>query len=110
MRAARERLHDLIAHPAPVRATAASLGIHADALTRAFGQVYGVSPKEYCHRARLFEAALLLLTGAAILDVAFDAGFNDLSRFYAQFRRHLGTTPGVYARVGKRQDPAADPR
>jgi AraC-like DNA-binding protein len=103
-RGARQLLHQLLAHPAPVRAAARRLGVKSDSLTRSFGRAYGLAPKEYCHRARLFEAVLRLLTGRAIVRVAFDVGFNDLSRFYAQFRRHLGATPGLYTAVGKRQD------
>jgi AraC-like DNA-binding protein len=102
--AARARLHDRLHERAPVRSVANDVGLDVDALTRAFTRAYVLSPKQYCHRARLFDASLRLLSGAAIVSAALDAGFNDLSRFYAQFRRLLRTTPATYARAGKRQD------
>jgi len=44
------------------------------------------------------------MLGATILEAAFDAGFRDVKRFYVQFKRLLGATPGSYAQVKKRQD------
>ena len=44
------------------------------------------------------------MLGATILEAAFEAGFRDLKRFYVQFKRLLGTTPGAYVQVKKRQD------
>lgn len=107
--AARRCLHELLARPAPIQAAARRAGLAEGTLTRLFVRAYGLPPKQYCHRARLFAAVLHLLGGAAILDSALAAGWNDASRFYRQFRRLLGTTPGTYAAVRKRQDAAAPP-
>lgn len=101
---ARRALHDHLADTAPVRRVATLAGMAPESLTRAFTQAYGIAPKAYCHRARLFDAALRLLDGASILETALRVGFNDLSRFYAQFRGILGATPGRYARIRNRQD------
>jgi AraC-like DNA-binding protein len=101
---ARGLLHELIAHPAPVRTAARQVGIRQETLSRGFHRAYKISPKQYCHRARLFEAVLRLISGASIIDAALACGFWDLKRFYAQFKRLLGTTPGIYAQVKKRQD------
>jgi len=101
---ARRLLHELIAHPAPARIAAKTVGICPETLSRGFYRAYCIGPKQYCHRARLFEAVLHLMSGVAIVDAAFDAGFSDVKRFYTQFKRLLGTTPGVYARIKKRQD------
>jgi AraC-like DNA-binding protein len=101
---ARMLLHKLIAHPAPLRSAAKQVGLSTEALSRSFSRAYTVPPKQYCHRARLFEAALRLMLGATVLEAAFDAGFQDLKRFYVQFKRLLGTTPGTYVQVKKRQD------
>jgi AraC-like DNA-binding protein len=113
--AARARLHDVIGALAPVRTVAADVGLRAETLTRRFAAAFGIEPKRYCHRARLFDAAVRLFAGASIVDAALDAGFNDLKRFYVQFRRQLDATPGDYATIGapqarrKRQDrPVAD--
>ena len=101
---ARRALHAMLARPAPVREAARASGIAAETLTRAFQQAYAISPKQYVHRARLFGAVLRLLSGKAIVETALDTGFNDVTRFYAQFRRLIGVTPGVYASIRKRQD------
>jgi AraC-like DNA-binding protein len=102
--AARARLHDLIGTLAPVRTIATELGLRPETLTRRFAAAYGIEPKHYCHRARLFDAAIRLFAGATIADAALEAGFNDLKRFYVQFRRLLDATPGQYAAIRKRQD------
>ena len=100
---ARAALHRHLGHPAPVRRAARAVDVAPETLARAFHRAYGLGAKEYCHRARLFDAVISLLGGAAIAQSAFDAGFNDLKRFYTQFRRTVGATPGAYA-VKKRQD------
>jgi AraC-like DNA-binding protein len=101
---ARRLLHASLAHPAPVRSAARQVGLAPETLTRSFARAYGIAPKAYCHRARLSDAVLRLLSGAAIVTTAFSVGFGDLSRLYAQFRRVVGATPGAYARIRKRQD------
>jgi AraC-like DNA-binding protein len=107
VRRARRALHDLIAHPAPVACAARRVGLARETLARGFARAYGVSPKQYCQRARVFEAVLRLLSGAQVLEAGLDAGFADVGRFYAAFRRVVGTTPGRYALVKNRQDSGA---
>lgn len=104
VRAARAALHELLVHPAPVRAAARRIGVASETLTRGFSRAYGVSPKQYCQRARVFEAVLRLLAGEPVIAAGFAAGFADLGRFYAAFRRIVGATPGGYARIRNRQD------
>src|SRR5262249_39018871 len=101
---ARRVLHESIAHPSPARVAAKQVGICPETLTRGFRRAYAIGPKTYCHRARLFDAVLQLISGAAIVDAALHARFSDIKRFYTQFKRLLATTPGVYARIKKRQD------
>jgi AraC-like DNA-binding protein len=103
---ARGALHEHLGDLAPVRAASAAAAMDADVLARGFVRAYGLLPKAYCHRARLFDAAIRLYEGLSIADAALASGFNDLSRFYRQFRRILGSTPGAYhlAAVGKRRD------
>jgi AraC-like DNA-binding protein len=103
----RAALHTAIGEPAPVRVAAAAAGLAPETLVRQFSAAYRITPKQYCQRARLFDAAVLLFEGVSVLDAALRAGFNDLTRFYVQFRRLLGGTPGEYARIRKRQDAAA---
>lgn len=107
---ARAGLHAALGEPAPVRRVADAVGLAPETLARRFCEAYRVAPKQYCQRARLFDAAMRLFDGASVLDAALRAGFNDLTRFYVQFRRLLGGTPGQYARIRKRQDHAARDR
>lgn len=100
----RAALHAHLSDVAPVRAAARDVGLAPDSLTRAFAAAYGLSPKQYCTRARLFDAAIGLFCGAPVISAALSAGFNDVSRFYAQFKRLLHSTPARYARAGNRQD------
>jgi AraC-like DNA-binding protein len=104
---ARAALHAAVGALAPVRAAAEAARMAPETLTRRFAAAYRITPKRYCQRARLFDAAILLFDGASVLDAALRAGFNDLSRFYTQFRRLLGGTPGQYAAIRNRQDAEA---
>lgn len=106
VRRARAHLHDFIDHIAPVRNAAARVRLAPETLARLFTATYGLAPKRYCQQARVFDAVLHLLGGSSILDAALRAGFNDLTRFYAQFRRRLGATPGLYVQIRNRQDRA----
>lgn len=108
--AARRLLHDDLAGAAPIRLAARRLGLRADSLSREFVRAYGCPPKQYCTRARMFDAVIALLTGAGILDAALRAGFGDLKRFYDHFRQMLETTPGTYASIKNRQDTARRPK
>jgi len=61
---------------------------------RVFERVIGVTPHQYLVRARLRRAARLLAADTRpITDVAFDAGFGDLSNFVRSFRRAAGLSP-----------------
>lgn len=64
---------------------------------RTFEHLTGVTPHQYVLRIRLRAAATRLATGQArILDVAYDAGFGDVSNFNRAFRREFGVTPRMY--------------
>jgi AraC-like DNA-binding protein len=61
---------------------------------RVFERVIGVTPHQYLVRSRLRRAARLLAADARpITEVAFDAGFGDLSNFVRSFRRAAGLSP-----------------
>jgi AraC-like DNA-binding protein len=86
---ARHHLHELLAHPAPVREAARRAGVTGDTLTRQFRAAYSLTPKAYCHRARLSDAVLHLSAGVNILETVLQCGFNDLSRSTASFAASL---------------------
>jgi len=64
---------------------------------RTFRQLVGVTPHQFILRARLRRAAVRLLADdAKVIEVAFAAGFGDVSNFNAAFRAEFGVTPRAY--------------
>lgn len=64
---------------------------------RAFRAAVGETPRQYQIAARLRAAADRLVdTRAPITEIAFEAGFNDLSHFNALFRRTFGASPRAW--------------
>ena len=74
---------------------AARLKISHEHLTRQFKSDFRMTPSAYLHKLRIADASFRLLRGEAIIDVSGDVGYNDLSRFYKQFRKSTATSPGV---------------
>lgn len=74
---------------------------------RVFTRVLGVTPHQYLLRSRLRRAVHLLTEPElSVLEVAIEAGFNDLSNFIRTFNRAAGMSPGQFRlhSRGKRQD------
>ena len=83
-----------LAYPSIAR-IAQRLGISHAHLSRQFKKDFGMSPSEYLRKLRVADAPLRLARGEEIINVSFDVGYNDLSRFYKQFRKTTNTSPGV---------------
>ena len=63
-------------------------------LNRVFRQHLGLTPTEYINQIRLSYAKNLILTSeTAIVEIAFESGFENLSHFYHQFKKHYHQTP-----------------
>ncbi len=89
-------LHDSDAAEATLTDVAAVAGCSRFAAYRAFRGRYGLSPSEYQRQMRLRNARRALAGGAAIADVAAEAGFADQAHLTRWFRRCYGITPGAY--------------
>ena len=74
---------------------AGRLNVSHSHLSRQFKRDFEMSPSEYLHHLRVAEATFRLLTGEEIIDVSQEVGYNDLSRFYKQFRKNTKTSPGI---------------
>lgn len=76
---------------------AARAGLGRFHFLRAFRTATGTTPHQYLVAARLRRAArLLLATSLPVTDVAFEAGFGDLSNFIRTFRRAVGRSPRAF--------------
>lgn len=71
------------------------LSVTHEHLSRQFKRDFEISPSAYLHQLRLADAPLRLAKGEEIINVSHDIGYNDLSRFYKQFRKTTKTSPGV---------------
>jgi len=87
---------------------ALAVGLSAFHLLRVFQRCIGITPHQYLMRVRLLRAmALLRDTRRPVIDVAYDAGWADLSNFNRAFRRELRCSPREFRR-GDRKLLAAD--
>jgi AraC-like DNA-binding protein len=83
-----------LAYPSIAR-VAERVGVSHAHLSRQFKRDFGMSPSEYLRRLRVADAPLRLARGEDIINVSLDVGYNDLSRFYKQFRQTTNTSPGT---------------
>ena len=69
---------------------------------RVFTKVLGLTPHQHLIRARLRHAARLLADDTrTVTDVAYDAGFGDLSNFVRTFHRAAGVSPRRFRRLAR---------
>lgn len=73
-----------------------SLGMSPSCASRRFRKAYGLTPGRYRHSLRVLDAMLRLAEGQPICEVFQDVGYQDLSRFYSQFRKIACAPPGRY--------------
>lgn len=87
--------------PVNVNTLAGTLGVHVDALRRAFRQQTGLAPKELAAALRLKKFKTLLRQGQSITDALYATGYGSPSRVYERSDAHLGMTPATYQEGGK---------
>lgn len=74
---------------------AARLKISPEHLSRQFKRDFTLSPSSYLHQLRVADATFRLSVGEPIIDISHEVGYNDLSRFYKQFRKQTRTSPAI---------------
>jgi len=68
-----------------------------------FKKQTGLPPFVYLNKVRIDRTIALLETGSmTVIQAAFQAGYNDLKHFYAQFRKFKGSLPKQYLKMLKR--------
>jgi AraC-like DNA-binding protein len=78
----------------PIAQIAKDLRVSHAHATRQFKRDFGFTPMNYRHQLRVNDATARLMGGEDILDIGEDVGFNDTSRFYKNFRKVTGSSPG----------------
>ncbi|MGJ3232434.1 MAG: helix-turn-helix domain-containing protein [Oceanicaulis sp.] len=91
-----DRMHGAPALDASVDALAEEAGLSRRAFFRRFASVCGASPHDHLIRSRLEYAKAFLQRGAALSEVALDAGFYDQAHFTRAFSARIGLAPGRY--------------
>ena|SRR5476649_1655420 len=80
--------------------------LHPNYAMNLFQKTFGTTLINYLTQHRVSHAQrLLVTTDSTIADVAFDSGFNSISRFNDAFRRAGGCSPREYRRSHELDDP-----
>lgn len=76
---------------------AESVGLHPDYAAYAFKKTFGITLNNFVIQHRVQHAQRLLVTSnKKILEIAFESGFNSLSRFNTSFKELCHCTPREY--------------
>lgn len=90
---------ELIAQPsldATLQGWAARANMNPRTFARAFQRETGMTHGSWCRHTRVLLSLPQLATGASVLDVALEHGYDSPSAFTAMFRKVLGVAPSEY--------------
>lgn len=77
-----------------------SQGFHPTISGRLFKARFKTSPKQYLQRLQVLRSLnSIITTRDPLLHAGFDAGFQDVSRFYKNFSKIVGVSPGRVRRL-----------
>ena len=88
---------------------AEAVGCSVNHLSQVINSGFGVSFFDFVNRYRIEHAKMLLHKlddQGAVLNIAFNVGFNSNSAFYAAFKKHVGMTPAHYRNASAVNSPA----
>jgi len=97
----KDRLESTFHEPRSLSGLSEELGTSAAMLSRLFRRDWGKPPVQFRNWLRITESFRHLAEQKAITETAFEAGFNDLSRFHKQFKKTIGFTPRTIQRKSK---------
>lgn len=66
---------------------------------RIFGQVYGISPRQYLRDLRLTKAKEFLNKGLPIAHVCYEVGYESVPTFSTAFKKATSYTPAAYQKM-----------
>jgi AraC-like DNA-binding protein len=96
LESARAYLHDNRDRAVPLNELASIAAMSSFQLTRYFSLAFGDPPSRYHRRVRLHDAAeRLQRRDASITEIAFGAGYGELSAFTHAFSREFGCPPSA---------------
>lgn len=76
---------------------ASAVKLNTQYAIRLFSKTFGVSMHKYLTKYRISRACrLLTTTNSKVIDVAMEAGFGSMTRFYETFTRDCGQSPQIY--------------
>ncbi|MBL7543852.1 MAG: helix-turn-helix transcriptional regulator [Bdellovibrionaceae bacterium] len=70
-----------------------SLGLSHAYACREFKKTYDLSPVEYRHKIRIFDAIKSLSIGVPVTEACLNSGFSSINQFNLHFKKVMGTTP-----------------
>jgi AraC-like DNA-binding protein len=83
--------------PLPIGAIAEKIGISSNLFSMYFKKAFHLTPSEYRKQLRIKSSVFQLLDSSyekrSVTDIAFNCGYNDLSRYNKQFKSYTGVTP-----------------
>lgn len=100
------RVHDFITGDLSARHTIEELSrlflMNPSALKEIFKAVYGGSLASHIKEHRMELASdLLLNSGESVSEIASEVGYENASKFSAEFKKHFGLTPSAYRRAAR---------
>ena len=85
--------------PIRIEDLAGEVGLHPNYAMSLFKKTFNLTINEFLTQHRISHAQrLLATTDDKIIDIALDAGYPTLSRFYDAFNQACGCPPGAYRR------------
>ncbi len=83
--------------PIKARDIAATVNLHPDYANTIFKKAFNLTISRYLSEQRiLFSKRMLSVSTNSISSIAYESGFNSISRFNATFKKHTGVTPREY--------------
>lgn len=92
-------------NPIKIAEVAEAVGLHPDYANSLFKKTFGYTLSEYITEERIADAQRrLVLTDAHIIEIAYECGFNSISRFNNAFLKISGCTPREYRRRSRNKN------